>query len=134
MEAKFQSKALEANLAQTKFEQLELPEKHRWFASLSTAYWGINKRTEEFIKEYNHPHPNYEYIIKNLHRISLSDLWLYRSVAESEAALLFLAEIFEELLQRGLAEKLREQLLITLLKFIDKQVEEESYPAAVVRK
>jgi len=134
VEAKFQSKALEANLAQTKFEQLELPEKHRWFASLSTAYWGINKRTEEFIKEYNHPHPNYEYIIKNLHRISLSDLWLYRSVAESEAALLFLAEIFEELLQRGLAEKLREQLLITLLKFIDKLVEEESYPAAVVHK
>ena len=64
----------------------------------------------------------------------MSDLWLYRSVAESEAALLFLAEIFEELLQRGLAEKLREQLLITLLKFIDKLVEEESYPAAVVRK
>ena len=61
-------------------------------------------------------------------------MWLYRSVAESEAALLFLVDIFEELLNKELPEKLREQLLIILFKYIDKLVEEDDYPDAAVRK
>jgi len=133
VEADFKSEALEANLTQTKHD-VELPEKHRWFVNLSSSYWGIHKRTEEFIKEYNHPHPNYEYIIQNLHRISLTDLWLYRSLPESEEALLFLVQMFEELQSQKLDDKLYKQLLVTLFKYIDKLVEEEGFPAAVVWK
>jgi len=134
VEVDFESKALEANLAQTTQKQVELPEKHRWFISLSAAYWGINKRTEEFFLEYNHPHPNYDYILKNMQRIILTDLWLYRSMKESAEILLFWVEIFEELQSKGLEEKLQEQLLITLFKYVEKLVEEDSFPEAAVWK
>lgn len=134
MDTGFQSKALEANLALTKQIQPELPEKHRWFVSLSASYWGINKRTEEFLKELNHPYPNYAYIIENLHTISLTDLWLYSSIDESEEALLFLVGIFEELQNKELEEKLQEQLVKTLFKLIDRLVNEGSYPHRVIWK
>ncbi len=132
MEAGFKSGALEVNLAQTKQEQTELPPEHSWFVSLSSSYWGINKRTEELFLEYNHPHPNYDYIIENLHTISLTDLWLYSSIEESEKALLFLVSLFEDLAAKDLTEKQREQLVKTLFKFVDRLLNEGSYPPQVI--
>ena len=132
MEAGFQSRALEINLAKTKHDLRELPEKQRWFVSLSSAYWGINKRTEELFIEYNHPHPNYSFMIETLHTISLNDLWLYSSLPESEEALLFLVSFYEELLQRDLDEKDREQLVKVLFKLIDRLISEEKYPHSVI--
>jgi len=132
MEAGFKSGALEVNLAQTKHEQTELPPEHSWFVNLSSAYWGINKRTEELFLEYNHPHPNYDFIIENLHTISLTDLWLYSSIEESEEALLFLVSIFEDLAAGDLNEKQREQLVKTLFKFIDRLLNEGTYPNEVI--
>ncbi len=132
MDAGFKSGALEINLAQTKHEQTELPPKHSWFVSLSSSYWGINRRTEELFTEYNHPHPNYDYIIENLHTISLTDLWLYSSIEESEEALLFLVSIFEDLLAKDLEEKQREQLVKTLFKFTDRLLNEGNYPHEVI--
>ena len=134
METGFKSGALEDNLAQTKQEEKALPQKHSWFVSLSSSYWGINKRTEELFIEYNHPHPNYDYIIENLHTISLTDLWLYSSIEESEEALLFLVSIFEGLFNKNLEDKQREQLVKTLFKFIDRLLNEGSYPDQVIRR
>ncbi|MBS3948468.1 MAG: hypothetical protein KGZ57_09275 [Dethiobacter sp.] len=132
MKADFESQALEANLALTIQKQVELPESQRWFVSLSAAYWGINKRTEEFFREYNHPHPDYLYILKELHRISLTDLWLYRSGPESGEALLFWVDIFEQMMSKELKENLQEQLLFTLFKYTEKLVEEDNYPEEAV--
>lgn len=132
VETNFKSKALEENLALTKHEQAELPEKQHWFVSLSAKYWGINRRTEDLFVEYNHPHPNYSYIIEQLHTMSLNDLWLYSTIAESEEALFFLVQLFEELLNRGLEEKHQEQLIKTLFKFIDRLVKEDNYPTGVI--
>jgi len=134
MDAQFKSGALEVNLAQTKQEHKELPQKHRWFVSLSASYWGINKRTEELFVEYNHPHPNYSFIIGSLHTISLNDLWLYSSIEESEEALLFLVTIFEDLFNKELEESQREQLVKTLFKFIDRLLNEGSYPPGVINR
>ncbi|HED24470.1 MAG TPA: hypothetical protein ENN91_05025, partial [Firmicutes bacterium] len=128
MEAGFKSRALEVNLAKTRQEHKELPERHRWFVDLSSEYWGIHKRTEKLFVEYNHPHPNFEYIIEKLHEISLTDLWLYCSIADSEEALLFLVSTFEELWERDLREPEREQLVKTIFKFIDRLIKEGKFP------
>ncbi len=134
METEFKSEALEANLAQTKQTEFDLPEKHRWFLSLSASYWGIYKRTEKFLIEYNHPLMDYNYIIDSLHTISLTDLWLYNSVEESEEALFFFVGVFEGLLSKGLNKKQHEQLVRTLFKLIDRLVKEGNYPHKVVWK
>ncbi len=132
MESGFQSRALEANLAETRHELTELPERHNWFVSLSGEYWGINKRTAELFTEYNHPHPNYDFIIENLHTISLTDLWLYSTIEEAEEALLFLLSLFTELFERPLDSNQYEQLVKTLFKFIDRLLNQGSYPDLVV--
>ncbi|MBW6463678.1 MAG: hypothetical protein K0B84_05780 [Firmicutes bacterium] len=134
MESGFKSRALEVNLAETRHEQAGLPSKHQWFVDLSSEYWGIHKRTGELFLEYNHPHPNYSFIIENLHTISLTDLWLYSSINQSEEALNFLVTLFSELLQKDLDEKQREQLVKTLFKFIDRLLNEGQYPVIVIRK
>ncbi len=132
MENSFKSKALEDNLELTKHEHEELPEKQKWFVSLSDQYWGIHKRTEDLFIEYNHPHPNYQYILDQLHTICLNDLWLYSTVEESAEALLFLADFFEELLGKDMDDGLEEQLVKTLFKFIDRMVKEGNYPHEAV--
>ena len=128
----FKSKALEENLALTKHDPGELPEQQEWFVSLSEQYWGIHKRTEDLFLEFNHSHPNYQYIIDQLHTICLTDLWLYSSIDESEKALLFLVDFFATLMEKPLGEKLGEQLVKTLFKFIDRMVKEGKYPQEAV--
>ncbi len=133
MDSGFKSGALEVNLAKTRYEQAELPQEQQWFVSLSSSYWGINKRTDELFRELNHPHPNYSFIIENLHTICLTDLWLYNSLDQSEKALSFLLSLFAELFEKDLNERDREQLIKTLFKFIDRLLNEGNYPEEIVR-
>ncbi|OGO76703.1 MAG: hypothetical protein A2Y23_10965 [Clostridiales bacterium GWB2_37_7] len=134
MDNQFDSKALEVNLAETKYRTIILPEKHKWFLELSNSYWGIHNRTEEFIMEYNHPYVNYDYVVENLHNICLADLWLYNSHEKAEEALMILVEIFQNIMSKDLQEKLREQLITTIMKFIDRLAKLGSYPKIVIHK
>ncbi|HYE82961.1 MAG TPA: PEP/pyruvate-binding domain-containing protein [Clostridia bacterium] len=132
MEKNFSSKALEANLAHTRDKEIEIPEEQKWFAELSKAYWGIYKRTQEFIKELNHHYINYQYVIENLHNISLTDLWFYNSLEESEKALNVLMNIFRKLFEANLKESQRELLITTLIKFIDRLAKLGEFPESII--
>lgn len=132
MEKGFSSKALEVNLAQTRDTDIEIPEEQQWFGELSKSYWGIYKRTQEFIKELNHRYINYQYVIENLHNISLTDLWFYNSLEESEKALTILVNIFKELFEANLKENQRELLITTHIKFIDRLAKLGDYPKSII--
>lgn len=132
MEKSFSSKALEVNLAKTRDTDIVIPEEHRWFGELSKSYWGIYKRTQEFIKELNHQYINYQYVIENLHNISLTDLWFYNSLEESEKALTVLVNIFKTLIEANLQESHRELLITTLIKFIDRLAKLGEFPESII--
>lgn len=132
MEKGFSSKALEVNLAQTRDTEIDIPEEQQWFAELSKSYWGIYKRTQEFIKELNHQYINYQYVIENLHNISLTDLWFYNSLEESEKALTVLVNIFKKLFESNLKEGQRELLITTLIKFMDRLAKLGEFPKSIV--
>ncbi|MDF2531796.1 MAG: ppdk2 [Clostridia bacterium] len=134
MDNQFNSRALEVNLAETRYKTIILPDKHSWFLELSKSYWGIHKRTEEFIMEYNHPYVNYDYVIENLHNICLADLWLYNSNEKSEEALMVLVEMFQNMMSKDLKEKLREQLITTMMKFIDRLAKLGNYPSVIIHR
>ena len=74
MNPEFESQALAENMKKTQTQNVELPKKYVWFLSLSQEYWGIHKRTEEFLWEYNHPYANNNYIIENIHNICINDM------------------------------------------------------------
>lgn len=44
MDQEFVSKALEANLAETRYRDIYIPDDHLEFIRLSEGYYGINKR------------------------------------------------------------------------------------------
>ncbi|MGI6587038.1 MAG: PEP/pyruvate-binding domain-containing protein [Lutisporaceae bacterium] len=132
MEKSFSSQALEVNLAKTRDTDIIIPEDHKWFAELSKSYWGIYKRTQEFIKELNHQYINYQYVIENLHNISLTDLWFYNSLEESEKALTVLVNIFKKLFAANLKENQRELLITTLIKFIDRLAKLGKFPESII--
>jgi pyruvate,orthophosphate dikinase len=111
---------------------MDIPEEQLWFAGLSKSYWGIYKRTQEFIKELNHQYINYQYVIENLHNISLTDLWFYNSLEESEKALTVLVNIFKKLFESNLKESQRELLITTLIKFMDRLAKLGEFPKSII--
>ena len=130
----FTSKALEANLIQTRASDIEIPDEQQWFIDISRDKWGIHKRAEEFIIELNHKFVNYQYVIEALHNISLTDLWFYNSHEESEKALTVLVHIFQDLIDSDLSEEQRELLIKTIIKFMERLVNLSVFPHSVIWK
>lgn len=58
MEASFKSGALEANLAQTRPDIVDLSERRRLVIFLSADCFDINWRTGDLFREYNHHQPH----------------------------------------------------------------------------
>ena len=119
MEKVFPSRHLKQTLLRPE-DDIRIPDEQQWFVELSQSYWGIYKRTKEFINELNHKYVNYQYVLENLHNISLTDIWFYNSLEESEKALKVLVNIFLKLSNSKLEEDQRELLITTLIKFIDR--------------
>ena len=128
----FTSKALEANLKNTRDTEIEIPEEQQWFIDISKEKWGIHKRVEDFIIELNHKFVNHQYVIESLHNISLTDLWFYNSLEESEKALTVLVHIFSSLIDSDLNDEQRELLVKTLIKFMERLVNLEVFPHPIV--
>ncbi|KNZ42070.1 PEP/pyruvate-binding domain-containing protein [Acetobacterium bakii] len=128
----FSSKALEANLNQTRETVTEIPVAQQWFGELSQPYWGIYKRTQEFLVELNHRYRNNQYVIESLQTICLGDLWLYQSLDESEQAFGILVDIIRSVLQSKLEDSQRELLIQILMRFMDRLGSLEVVPKKIV--
>ncbi len=133
MNAQFRSSALEANLAQTRTQGKKLSHKQRWFLDLTEKYWGVHKRLQDFLEEYNHPYPDYKGLFAGLHSITVADLWVFLAADEAEEALLFIATIFSDILQRELSDPWVEEHIKTLCKFTAALGQEENVPESVIR-
>lgn len=133
MKEPFSSKALEANIAETK-RDIEIPPAHMAFLQLSNDYFGIHKRTKEFLLEFNHPYKNYDVIIELLRRIALDDLWFYLSHNKSEEALESLAGFFSSLFKTEFDDKQKDRLVQTLIEFIGVLSKKESVSGNMIDK
>ena len=117
MDKKFVSTALEANLAETRYKDIKIPPKYQWFIDLSKKYYGINKRANDCIVEYQHPFSNRKFVIEQLREILLTDFWFYSGLKDSEKAFSVPLEMMHNLLLEG--ENVENHLLIirTLFEF-----------------
>ncbi len=129
MGGSFKSKALEANLEQTKVKTIVIPEEQQWFLELSKEKWGIHKRTDAFLRELNHAMRNTSDVLDMLHTICLSDLWFYNGLEDAERALIVVVDLFTEL---AAEEGYRDKWLMCLVKFIDRLVKLETFPISVI--
>ncbi|PKM61981.1 MAG: pyruvate phosphate dikinase [Firmicutes bacterium HGW-Firmicutes-4] len=128
----FSSKALEANLNQTRESVTEIPEMQQWFGGLSKDYWGIHKRTQEFLIELNHKYRNNRYVIESLQTICLGDIWLYHKLEDSEKAFTVLVEMIRSVLRSKLKDSQRALLSQVLIRFIDRLANLDDFPKAII--
>lgn len=128
----FPSKALKANLTQTHKMISEIPEIQKWFGELSKSKWGIYKRTQDFLIEFNHKYRNNQYVIESLHSICLGDLWFYNSLENPKKALAVLIDIFKNLFESELEDSQRELLIRTLVKFMDRLANLGHFPMSII--
>jgi pyruvate,orthophosphate dikinase len=124
MKEKFVSKALEANLAETRYKNIVIPEEHQQFIQLSNAYYGINKRASECVIEYQHPFSNRKFVVEQLREIALTDFWFYNGLPDAENAFRIILNMYNNLLQQNLPEDLQIQIIKTLLEFIKRLSEQ----------
>ncbi|MDD4148719.1 MAG: PEP/pyruvate-binding domain-containing protein [Bacteroidales bacterium] len=111
------STALKANLEQLGEVKIVIPDEHLWFLNLSKDYWGIQKRTEEFLLEFHHPYPNREDIVENLNKLAIGDFWVYKKSSDSNKAISIILGIFDTLLGEDLSDVLLKQLIYNYLNF-----------------
>ena len=123
MSETFKSQALEANLAQTRYKDIFIPEEHQQFIALSAKYFGINKRAKECITEYHHPLSNHTFVTEELRKMLLDDFWFYTHDDIPADALHIPLEMMRSLLKPEVAAKLRLNIVITLMEFTNKVVE-----------
>ncbi len=124
MSETFKSQALEANLAQTRYKDIFIPEEHQQFIALSAKYFGINKRAKECITEYHHPLSNHTFVTEELRKMLLDDFWFYTRDDIPADALHIPLEMMHSLLKPDVAAKLRLNIVITLMEFANKVIAE----------
>jgi pyruvate,orthophosphate dikinase len=124
MSEPFKSGALEANLEQTRYKDIFIPEEHQQFIALSAKYFGINKRAKECITEYHHPLSNHTFVTEELRKMLMDDFWFYTRDDIPADALHIPLEMMHSLLKPEVASKLRLNIIITLMEFANKVVSE----------
>ncbi len=117
MSETFKSQALEANLAQTRYKDIFIPEEHQAFIALSANYFGINKRAKECVTEYHHPLSNHTFVTEELRKILMDDFWFYTRDDVPADTLKLPLEMMRSLLKPEVALKLRLNVVVTLLEF-----------------
>ena len=118
----FKSLALEANLAQTRYKDIFIPEDHKAFIALSASYFGINKRASECITEYHHPLSNHTFVTEELRKILMDDFWFYTRDEVPADTLKLPLEMMRSLLKPEVALKLRLNIVVTLMEFANQVI------------
>ena len=124
MSETFKSQALEANLEQTRYKDIFIPEEHQRFIDLSAKYFGINKRAKECITEYHHPLSNHTFVTEELRKMLMDDFWFYTRDDIPSDAFNIPLEMMHSLLKPEVAAKLRLNIIITLMEFANKVISE----------
>lgn len=120
MEEKLVSKALEANLAETRYKDVKIPPDYQDFINLSKKYYGINKRANDCIVEYQHPFSNKKFVIEELRSILLTDFWFYSKLENAEKAFSIPVNLMQNLLLEDISSELHVLIIKTLLEFSSK--------------
>lgn len=127
MDKNFKSQALQANLAETRYKDIHIPEHHKKFIDLSEKYFGIHKRAQECITEFHHPLSNKKFVAEELRKILITDYWFYKASQNPSDAFEVVLQILHELLSSDIKPREVRTIIRTLLEFNKKALEDEFY-------
>ncbi len=126
MDKNFISKALEANLAETRYRNIKIPPEFQTFINLSKNYYGIHKRANDCIIEFQHPFSNKKFVTEELRKMLITDYWFYINLSNPAHAFEIPVSLMQNLLVNENADKtLKIFILRTLLEFVQKLHQEK---------
>ena len=134
MEESLSSKALQANLAETRLQEINIPPEHQRFIDITESHRGINQRTREFLLEFHHPYSNHAFVVERWREIILRDFWFYNLLDNADEALDELLNFSRKLLARDISIPLKETIVQTLLEFIGTLTQDEIVRGEIIRK
>jgi len=134
MAEKFKSKALEANLAETRYKDIKITPEYQEFIDLSIKYFGIHKRAYDCVVEFQHPFSNRKFVSEELRKILLSDYWYYMSLNNPEKAFAVPIDLLSQLLIDSKSANYHLIIIKTILEFIKKIAEEEKDFSTTINK
>ena len=120
MKEKFESKALEANLAETRYKDIKIPSDFQYFINLSKTYFGINKRANDCVIEFQHPFSNRKFVTEELRNILLTDYWFYMGLGTGDEAFKIPLQLMRTLLIEPGNSDDHALIIRTILEFIGK--------------
>jgi len=126
MKEKLVSKALEANLAETRYKDIKILPEYQEFIDLSKKYFGINKRANDCIIEYQHPFSNKKFVAEELRSILLTDYWFYIATDNPVKAFKIPLQMMRNLLLTDGNIDLHVMIIRTLLEFTQKVFREKN--------
>lgn len=130
---KFESQALEDNLALTKVEDLVLPPESQWLLDCSSDYFGIQQRTRKFLEELHHPYANLVDALELMRQSVLGDLWFYGKLDESDKAMKLIIGIFSAIAEKARDEVTKQKVLTEYLAFIGALAGQENISREVLQ-
>ena len=125
MAEKFKSKALEANLAETRYKDIKIEPDYQAFIDLSKKYFGINKRANDCIIEFQHPFSNKKFVAEELRKILLTDYWYYIALEYPEKAFEIPITMIKKLLLEESSKEFHVMIIKTILEFVQKLAKEK---------
>jgi pyruvate,orthophosphate dikinase len=127
------SNALEANLAETRYKDIKISPEYQEFINLSKKYYGIHKRANDCIVEFQHPYSNKKFVVEELRKILITDYWFYIKLDDPEKAFKIPLKLLNTLLcDDQLDSTLKVFILRTMLEFTQKvYLEKPDYSALV---
>ena len=125
MKEKLKSKALEANLAETRYKDIKIPADYQSFINLSKKYFGIHKRANDCIVEYQHPFSNRKFVAEELRSILLTDYWFYIGLENPNKVFAVPLKLLRGLLLNSESDELRVMVIRTMLEFCKKLAAEK---------
>ncbi|MBC8319600.1 MAG: hypothetical protein H8E34_02640 [Bacteroidetes bacterium] len=134
MAEKFISKALEANLAETRYKDIKIESDYQQFIDMSKKYFGINKRANDCIVEFQHPFSNRKFVAEELRTIILTDYWYYIALDDPNNAFTVPINLLEKLLLESESTEYHVLIIRTLLEFIQKLANEKNDHSKTIEK
>lgn len=126
MAEKFKSKALEANLAETRYKDIKIEPEYQVFINLSKKYFGIQKRANDCIIEFQHPFSNKKFVAEELRKILLTDYWYYIALRDPENAFRVPVKLLTKLLLEESSSEFHVIIIKTFLEFVQKLSKEKN--------
>jgi pyruvate,orthophosphate dikinase len=117
------SSALETNLKKTS-AYVKIPGKHKPLLKIVEGSFGRHKRTLDLLTELHHPYVNWEYVIEELKRLSLSDFFFHNSSTRGDRAISIIIDIYIDLISRKKTDTLKKKAIRYLFEYLHKILSE----------